>query len=99
MPTVKLFANLRKVAGTKELPAAGTTLEEVLSELRKRNPPLVDAILEDGTLRPHVVITINGQITIDLNASVMEQDVVAIFPPIAGGASPPSFRRMNGWMV
>jgi MoaD family protein len=85
MPTVKLFANLRKVAGTKELSAAGTTLKEVLSELRKQNPPLVDAILEDGTLRPHFVITINGHITTDLDAPVIGQDIIAIFPPIAGG--------------
>lgn len=85
MPTVKLFANLRKTAGTKELSAAGTTLKEVLSELRKQNPPLVDAVLAEGALRPHVVITINGHITTDLNALVIEQDVIAIFPPIAGG--------------
>lgn len=86
MPTVKLFANLRKIAGTKELSAPGATLKEVLSELRRQNPPLVDAILEDGTLRPHVVITINGQITMDFNAPVTEKDVIAIFPPIAGGS-------------
>lgn len=97
MPTVKLFANLRKIAGTKELSVAppsgmlrsasrGATLGEMLNELRKQSPALVEAILDDGTLRPHVVITINGHITTDLNAPVIEQDVIAIFPPIAGGS-------------
>ena len=111
MPTVKLFANLRKVAGTKELSAAGSTLGEVLSELREQSPPLVDAILDGGTLRPHVVITINGHNAVDLNTAVTEQDMIAIFPPIAGGTSPHPYpqplyhkrrgesRRMNGWMV
>lgn len=86
MPTVKIFANLRKIAGTKELSAAGTTVRDVLSGLRKQNPLLVETILEDGTLRPHFVITINGHNALDLNTPVTEQDVIAIFPPIAGGS-------------
>lgn len=86
MPTVKIFASLRKIAGTKELSAAGTTVGDVLSGLRKHNPLLVETILEDGTLRPHFVITINGHNVLDLNTSVSEQDVIAIFPPIAGGS-------------
>jgi molybdopterin converting factor small subunit len=58
MPTVKVFASLRKLAGTKELSIAppsgmlrsasrGAALGAVLSELRKQNPPLVEAILGD----------------------------------------------------
>lgn len=85
MPTVKLYANLRKLAGTKELSTAGGTLGEVLNELWKQSPSLVDAILEEGAPRPHVVVTVNGHHAVDLNAPVTEQDVIAIFPPIAGG--------------
>lgn len=99
MPIVHLYANLRKIAGAKELsimppsgmlrPASqGSTLGEVLSELVRRNPALDGVILEGGEIRPHFIITINGQITTDLNASVGEQDMIAIFPPIAGGTSP-----------
>jgi molybdopterin converting factor small subunit len=107
MPTVNLYANLRKLAGTKELSIAppsgmlrpasrGSTLGEVLSELVRRNPALDGVILASGEIRPHFVITINGQITTDLNASVTEQDVLAIFPPIAGGASPPISFALSG---
>lgn len=85
MPTVKLFANLRKLAGTKELSIAGSTLGAVLNELVEQHPALDGVVLENGQIRPHVVITINGHNAVDLNASVTEQDVVAIFPPIAGG--------------
>ncbi len=85
MPTVQLFANLRKLAGTKELPVTGSTLGEVLSRLAAQHPALDGVILEGGQIRAHFVITINGQIATDLKASVMAQDVVAIFPPIAGG--------------
>jgi molybdopterin converting factor small subunit len=45
-------------------------------------------LLEEGHLRPRVIITINGQ-TLDpetsLESPVSEQDQIAIFPPVAGG--------------
>ena len=85
MPMVKFFANLRKLAGTKELSVDGSTLGAVLNELFEQKPALDGVILEGGQIRPHVVITINGHNAIDLNGSVTEQDVIAIFPPIAGG--------------
>ena len=85
MPTIKLFANLRSIAETKELPIAGARLGEVLNELEKEIPALDGVILEDGQIRPHVVITINGHNTAELDVTVTEQDLIAIFPPIAGG--------------
>ena len=85
MPIVKLFANLRKLAGTKELSITGATVGAVLNELVKGNPLLGEVILENGMLRPHIVVTLNGHNVIDLNMQVTEQDVIAIFPPIAGG--------------
>ena len=85
MPLVKLYANLRKLAGTKELSAAGATVRAVVSDLVKQNPSLGAVILQDEELRPHIVITLNGHNVIDMDVSVSEQDVVAIFPPIAGG--------------
>lgn len=85
MPLIKLYANLRKLAGTKELSITGATVGAMLSELIERNPPLGDVILENGELRPHIVVTLNGHNVTDLNLTVIEQDVVAVFPPIAGG--------------
>jgi molybdopterin converting factor small subunit len=85
LPTVKLFANLRKIAETKELSVQGTSLSGVLNELVKGIPTLDGVILDDGQIRPHFVITINGHNTVDLNVIVTEQDIIAIFPPIAGG--------------
>lgn len=85
MPVVKLFANLRKLAGTKELSITGATLGAVLNELVERHPALDGVILENGEIRPHVVITINGHNASDLSTRVTDEDVIAIFPPIAGG--------------
>ena len=85
MPIVKLYANLRKLAGTKELTVTESTIGAVLNELVKQKPLLGDVILENGKLRPHIVITLNGHNAVDLNVEVNEQDIIAIFPPIAGG--------------
>lgn len=85
MPTIKLYANLRKIAGAKELSTGGTSLSTALERLFEVYPALEGAILENGRIRPHVVITINGHNAADLDAPVTEQDLIAIFPPIAGG--------------
>lgn len=85
MPVIKLYANLRKLAGTKELSIAGTTVGAIVNELVRQHQPVGDVILKNGELAPHIVITLNGQNTINLETPVTEQDVVAIFPPIAGG--------------
>lgn len=63
----------------------GSTIEEVLMELIRQNPPLGEVILEDGGLRSHIIIVLNGHNAADLHEKVTEQDTVAIFPPIAGG--------------
>jgi MoaD family protein len=85
MPLIQLYANLRKIAGTKERSTSGKTVREALNELVSWCPDLDEALLENGGLRPHVVITLNGYNVTDLTTAVTEQDVLAIFPPIAGG--------------
>ena len=80
-----MFANLRKVAGAKEVSVTGASVGGVVFELVKRYPALAANLFVDGQIRPHVIITINGHPTDDVNAPVTEQDQIAIFPPIAGG--------------
>jgi MoaD family protein len=85
MPVVKLYANLRKLAGTKELSITGTTVGALVKELARQSPSVGEMIWRNDELSPHVVITLNGHNIMDLETPVTEQDVVAIFPPIAGG--------------
>ena len=80
-----MFANLRKVAGTKEVSVTGASVGGVVSELVKRYPALAESLLVDGQIRPHVIITLNGNPINDVNLAVTEQDQIAIFPPMAGG--------------
>ncbi len=85
MPTVKLHANLRRLAGTKELSITGATVGVVMNELARQYPPVGEFLLENGGLRQHAIVTLNGHHITDLEMPVMEQDSIAIFPPIAGG--------------
>jgi MoaD family protein len=85
MPVVKLYANLRKLAGTKELFIKRMTLGGVVEELVRQRPSVGDAIIENGELRQHIVITLNGHNVTDFETPVAESDIIAIFPPIAGG--------------
>jgi MoaD family protein len=85
MPLIKLYANLRKLAGTKELSLTGPTIGAVLNELAKRYPSVGEVIFENGKLRQHIVVTINGHNIMELETPVTEQDIIAVFPPIAGG--------------
>ena len=85
MPAVKLYANLRNLAGKKELSIRGATIGAVVNELIRQKPPIGEIVLQNGGLAPHIVLTLNGHNITDFETPVTEQDIVAIFPPIAGG--------------
>jgi molybdopterin synthase sulfur carrier subunit len=85
MPVIKLFANLRKLAGMNETQIEADNLRAAIAGLIKISPALENKLLEDGQIRAHYIITINGQLTGDLDARLTPDDMIAIFPPIAGG--------------
>jgi molybdopterin synthase sulfur carrier subunit len=85
MPIVKLFANLRDAAGSKEVFLAGSNIRDLVLELVERYPALAPFLLDHGEISARIIITVNGHPTKDKKDAVMEQDEMAIFPPIAGG--------------
>lgn len=85
MPTIKLYAGLRKKAGQTEVSITAPSLRTCVSALVERIPALDGVIVQDGQIRPHFVININGHAVTDLDVPVNEEDGIAIFPPIAGG--------------
>ncbi len=93
MPIVKLYANLRKLVGTREVSVSGETLRNALEDLIRQHPALGNRLLEGDGLRPYVIVTLNGQNLVSLDAALTEQDVIAVFPPIAGGARARARRR------
>ncbi len=85
MPSVKFYANLRKLAGGNELSVGGRSVREVLTLLIRDRKALEAALLTNGELGQHVVLILNGRNVTDLDTPVSADDVLAIFPPIAGG--------------
>ena len=88
MPTIKLFASLRKIAGEKEINVPGGSIQEILQNLVRKYPQLQPFLMKDGQMRPRGLITLNGHALnpeTGLETPVSGQDQIAIFPPIGGG--------------
>ena len=89
--TVKTFADLRELLGPEfALPVPeGATVRDLLRILGSRSPVLLPGILDDcGELKPYVNILKGGRnirFIKGLNTELTEGDVIAIFPPLAGG--------------
>ena len=89
MATVQLFATYRSAAGTKGFDTAELSVSGLLDEISRRYPVLYDELCDtDGSLRPLVKMLVNGrhiQFLDGVDTPLADEDVVSIFPPIAGG--------------
>ena len=91
MATVKLFGVLRDRAGEGQIIVpGGKTVRKILDLLGEECGESVRRLLleeKDGesVKRAPVVIIINGHTQVDLSRVVDEEDIVAIFPTVAGG--------------
>ena len=89
---VRLFANLKEIAGTSEIKLGGDTVLEVLEALVQQFPGLKDRIFEtaasDSILCGYVNVFLNGDnIThLDgLDTRVSDRDELGVLPPVSGG--------------
>lgn len=60
MALVKLFGNLRQLAGKSTIVVDGKNVEEILAILHQQHNVLVETILDGAKLRPYYKIMING---------------------------------------
>ncbi len=83
---IKLFATLRDRAGQNvaevETPVP-TTMQEVLTALAEQYPGLKESL-------PAALIAVNKQFALP-DSVVHEQDEIALFPPVSGGAAEQSY--------
>lgn len=84
MPKVTLFANLRKIAGMKEVWVNGENVREVMTALCDRFPD-IEMTKPNMDILWRFIVTVNGHPTWNLDSLVSEHDEIAIFPPLGGG--------------
>ena len=89
---VKLFATLKQLVGAKEIEVGlegGDTVGSVIARLVADYPALGQHIFDDeGNLEGYINVFVNRRsirFLDGLNTSLSEDDVLAIFPPVAGG--------------
>jgi len=89
---VKVFATLRQLIGAKEIEVSlevGDTVGSVIARLVADHPVLGEHILDDeGNLEGYINVFVNRRsmrFLDGLNTNLSEDDVLAMFPPVAGG--------------
>ena len=91
MSVVRIPPVLREVVGgSRELPAVGSTVAEVLESLLAGQPALADRLRPDGTLSAFVNVYVNSddiRHRDGLETPVTADDVVILLPAMAGGAA------------
>jgi molybdopterin synthase sulfur carrier subunit len=88
MPLIKFFGNLRQLANISRIETEGETVKDLLDTLCYDKEALRNAIFDGDQLRQHIRVVVNGHdIMLDrgLDTPLVENDQVAIFPPMGGG--------------
>ena len=89
MPHVAFTSQLQRFTETPEFYTAAATLHEAMEEAFEINPRLRHYVLdEQGHLRPHVVVFIDGRRVVDrvtLNDALAPQDKVYVLQALTGG--------------
>jgi sulfur-carrier protein len=77
---------LRSYTGERQVEAAGATLAELLADLDRRHPGMRFRMVdEQGHLRPHLRLFVNGELARDLGAALAPSDEVQIVQALSGG--------------
>ncbi|MHA2203145.1 MAG: ubiquitin-like small modifier protein 1 [Candidatus Hodarchaeales archaeon] len=90
--TVRLFATFKQITNQREIEfemEEGATIQQLLEVLFNRYNTLRDKIFDDNyELRPWIHILKNGRNTkflAGIETILADGDVIALFPPVAGG--------------
>ncbi|MEI7671510.1 MAG: ubiquitin-like small modifier protein 1 [Deltaproteobacteria bacterium] len=90
--TLRTFADFREIIGIREKEISlpdGETVGGLLKGLCKTHPTLQEKLFDAGAkLKPYVIILKNGRNIASLHhidTVIEDGDVIALFPPVAGG--------------
>ncbi len=91
MPQVKFTHHLERHLAAPPVDVQGATVREVLDQAFRRNPNLRSYVLDDqGRLRKHVVVFVDGQIIEDrreLSDAVGPASELLVMQALSGGST------------
>lgn len=78
---------LQEIAGnTKDINVRAKNVRQVIDGLEEAFPGITDWLLEDGRLKPSIVVAVDGETSsMGLLTKVMEDSEVHFIPAIGGG--------------
>jgi len=86
---VKYFATLRKITGVQEENIQAKNIRELLEIIiKKYGKEFQNSLYDSNGFKKGVIILKNGKNIIylnDLETELSSDDIVSIFPPVAGG--------------
>lgn len=89
MPQVKFTQHLQRHLAAPPVDVSGSTVREVLDNAFRGNPQLRGYVLDDqGRLRQHVVVFVDGQLVEDrheLSDEVGESSELLVMQALSGG--------------
>ena len=87
--TVRLFQELRSIAGVGELGITASSVNDVLNEISSRFGERARDLLFNakGQFREYSLVYVNNQLRSDFAAPLRDGDVVLLIPPAGGGLS------------
>jgi molybdopterin converting factor small subunit len=77
---------LRSYTGAREVEAHGATVAALLDDLDRRHPGVRFRMVdEQGHLRPHIRLFVNGELARELDTPLAPSDEVQIVQALSGG--------------
>jgi molybdopterin converting factor small subunit len=75
--------------GEKAVTLEATTVRQVIAQLEALYPGMEEALVEDGDLRPHIAVAVDGEVSILGVVEPVGADSEVHFIPALGGGSVP----------
>jgi molybdopterin converting factor small subunit len=88
MATVYIPEPLQSLSrGEKAVTLEATTVRQVIAQLEALFPGMEEALVEDGDLRPHIAVAVDGEVSILGVVEPVSADSEVHFIPALGGGS------------
>jgi len=89
MATVYIPATLQSLSGgTTEVTVEATSVRQVVARLETLFPGMEEALVEDGELKPYIVVSVDGDFSVlGLMERVAPDSEVHFIPALGGGSA------------